>query len=103
MTRGSGAASARIELAIGRLLRAGVALSTVCLSLGLVARAVPAGRAFSDLLLTFGILVLLATPAARVVLSVVEFGRERDWLFVVLAAIVLLELAASVAAALMGS
>ena len=30
----------------------------------------------------FGLLLLIATPIARVVLSVVEFARERDWTYV---------------------
>jgi uncharacterized membrane protein len=43
--------------------------------------------------------ILLATPAARVIVSVVEYVRERDWLFVALTLAVLLGLAASVWAA----
>ena len=47
-------------------------------------------------LLSTGLLLLLATPVARVVVSVIDYARERDWLFVTLTVIVLLELAASV-------
>jgi uncharacterized membrane protein len=41
----------------------------------------------------------MATPVARVVVSLGEYIRERDWLFVALTTIVLLTLAGSVAAA----
>lgn len=37
-----------------------------------------------------GVLVLMLTPIIRVVLSIVDFARQRDWLYVVLTAIVLL-------------
>jgi uncharacterized membrane protein len=53
----------------------------------------------AQLLLTTGLIILLATPPARVVVSVIEYIRERDWTFVVLTVIVLLALAGSVAAA----
>jgi len=49
--------------------------------------------------LTTAIAILLATPAARVVISVAEYARERDWLFVALTSIVLLTLAGSIAVA----
>ena len=50
-------------------------------------------------MLTTAIVILLATPAARVVISVAEYVRERDWLFVALTLIVLLTLAGSVVVA----
>jgi uncharacterized membrane protein len=40
-------------------------------------------------LIQTGLLVLIGTPVARVVFSVVAFARERDWLYVVITAIVL--------------
>ena len=54
-------------------------------------------------MLTTAIVILLATPAARVVISVVEYVRERDWLFVALTLIVLLTLAGSVVVAFWSS
>lgn len=36
------------------------------------------GRGF----IQFGLLLLIATPVARVVVSVFDFARERDWLYV---------------------
>lgn len=37
-----------------------------------------------------GVLVLMLTPIIRVVLSIVDFARQKDWLYVVITAIVLL-------------
>lgn len=37
-----------------------------------------------------GVVVLMLTPIIRVVLSIVDFARQRDWLYVVITAIVLL-------------
>lgn len=37
-----------------------------------------------------GVLVLMLTPIIRVVLSIVDFARQRDWLYVAITAIVLL-------------
>jgi len=35
-----------------------------------------------------GLLLLIATPVARVLLSIIGFVRERDWLYVLVTAIV---------------
>ena len=91
----------RLEAVVGVVLRAGVMLSSACLAIGLVlslssAAAAPA----AGLLLQVGILVLLATPIARVLVSISEYIRERDWRFTTLTLIVLVELLASVVAAL---
>lgn len=37
----------------------------------------------------FGLLLLIATPIARVLFSVVGFVRQRDWLYVAITAVVL--------------
>jgi len=50
--------------------------------------------------LNIGILFLIATPAARVVLSTIEYILERDWPFAVLTSIVLVELVIGAVAAL---
>jgi uncharacterized membrane protein len=47
-----------------------------------------------------GIIALLCTPVARVVISTVEYVVEREWRFAALTTIVLLELLASAVAAL---
>ena len=43
-------------------------------------------------LLQAGIVILILTPTARVVLSIVEYASARDWTFTLLTSIVLLEL-----------
>lgn len=88
------------ESALGRLLGIGVLGSTACLALGLAISLLrPAGGA-QRALLTMGLLLLMATPIARVAVSAFTYTRRRDWLFAALTGIVLLELFASVAAAL---
>lgn len=37
-----------------------------------------------------GVIVLMLTPIIRVVLSIIDFARQKDWLYVVITAIVLL-------------
>jgi uncharacterized membrane protein len=91
--------SESLERTIGVVLRAGVVGSSVCLAAGLLLSLFAQGP-LTAMLLNIGILVLLATPVARVFVSIVEYAVERDWPFVALTAIVLLELMASVAAAL---
>lgn len=88
----------RFEILIGLVLRTGVVTSTICLAIGLaVSLAQPAAGAR---LLNLGILLLIATPAARVVLSTIEYVLDRDWTFAILTSIVLLELIAGALAAL---
>ena len=87
-----------LEDRIGRVLRAGVVSSSVCLAAGIVVSSFAPGLA--GVLLHAGVIVLISTPAARVVLSLVSFIRQRDAAFAGLTAIVLVELAASVIAAL---
>lgn len=88
----------RLETTIGRVLRAGILLSSMCLAIGLVF-SLAGGAATSRVLLNVGLLVLLATPAARVVISIGVYAFQRDWLFTLLTTIVLLELVGSVVAA----
>jgi uncharacterized membrane protein len=93
--------AARIEIVIGTVLRTGVLISTVCLAAGLLLDLSGAWPAAAALLLQVGILVLLATPVARVIVSITQYISQRDWAFVTLTAVVLVELMASVVAALM--
>ena len=89
----------RLERIIGIVLRTGVMVSIVCLGVGLVLSFLGTSP-IALLLLDLGVVVLLATPVVRVVVSIVEYANERDWAFVGLTAIVLVELAASAVAAL---
>jgi uncharacterized membrane protein len=94
-----GSADRNLEAAIGRVLRIGVLASSACLGAGLVMTLVSGSTGLGGALLTTGLVILLATPAARVVVSTVGYARERDWLFVVLTLTVLGELIASSIAA----
>ena len=87
-----------LERTIGTVLRAGVIASSLALAVGLLLQFMNAPGA--QPLLHAGILTLLATPVARVVVSIVGYIRGRDWTFSTLTAIVLLELLASAVAAL---
>ncbi|HXD21009.1 MAG TPA: DUF1634 domain-containing protein [Vicinamibacterales bacterium] len=89
----------RLEHAIGVVLRVGTVASSSLLAAGLVLALAGYRDAVARALLEVGLVILLATPATRVVVSVVEYVRERDWTFVVLTLVVLLALGASVAAA----
>lgn len=111
-----------VERALGLLLRAGVLLAALIVGLGGlfylrrygaqapsygqfhaepedlrrvggVLRAVADGRGRG--FIQFGLLVLIATPVARVVASLVAFALQRDWMYVAITAIVLALLALS--------
>jgi len=92
-------ATQRLEVMIGEVLRFGTITSSTMFAIGLVMTVVRYQPAVAQLLLGAGLVILLATPPARVVVSVIEYIRERDWTFVVLTLIVLLALAGSVVAA----
>ena len=102
MTESSGRDVRALELAIGRVLRVGTRTSSICFAAGLVLMIAGRGGTLARVLLPAGLFILMATPPARVIVSVVEYIRERDWLFVALTLTVLLALAASVVAAFWG-
>jgi uncharacterized membrane protein len=106
----------RIEDIIGNLLRAGVILAAAVVLAGGVLYVAKYGHQQpqygvfhgepSDLrhlsqiidaaismrsrgLIQLGLLILIATPVARVAFSVIAFAAERDWLYVVVTLIVL--------------
>ena len=93
-------AAARLERLVGIVLRLGVGASSVCLGAGLILSIFSVAPAAANLLLQIGIVVLLATPVARVVVSIVQYVSQRDWTFATLTIIVLVELMASAVAAL---
>ena len=91
----------RLERLIGRVLRTGVVTATVCFAVGLLLTlAGGAAASASTIFLNAGVIVLLATPVTRVLVSVLEYVSQRDWLFVTLTTIVLAELIGSVVLAL---
>ena len=89
-----------LERVIGVVLRAGVMASSACLAVGLLLALMMGDGGLAGILLHAGIIVLLATPVARVIVSIVQYASQRDWAFTALTAIVLLELMASAVAAL---
>ena len=91
-----------LEKTLGRVLRAGVTLSTLALVAGLAAAAFTGGGTLTTRLLTIGVLILIATPVVRVIVSALSYLRQRDWTFALLTLIVLGELIASVVAASRG-
>ena len=90
----------KLERLIGIVLRGGVMVSSACLAAGLLLSLVTGDGGVAGFLLNAGIVVLLATPLARVVVSTVQYVSERDWAFATLTFVVLLELIASAVAAL---
>jgi uncharacterized membrane protein len=106
----------RMELMMGRLLQVGVVLASAVILVGVVlylrsrhaavadyrvfvsepdALREP-GRLFGEIghggaaaLIQLGVLLLIATPVARVVFAVIAFLVERDWLYVSISMIVL--------------
>ena len=89
----------RLDRAVGRVLNVGVTASSACLALGLGLSMFAGTAGAAHLLLNAGLVVLMATPVGRVVISVSEYAFERDWAFVLLTTIVLLELVGSLLAA----
>jgi uncharacterized membrane protein len=72
-----------------------VAASTVLLGTGLVLALAAVAPQASALLLRIGLVTLMATPAARVVISVFEYGATRDWTFLAITGAVLMMLVMS--------
>ena len=83
------------ETLLGRTLRAGVAVSTGMLAAGLVLTLAAPGPV-ADVLLQGGLVVLMGTPMARVLISCAEYVRQRDWFFAVNAFGVLIVLAVTI-------
>jgi len=90
----------RLEEILGRVLGIGVKASSVCLAAGLLVTLAGGNQTMARALLTVGIIVLLATPVARVGASTVGYASRRDWLFVTLTLIVFGELLASIVGAI---
>jgi hypothetical protein len=83
-----------------RALGLGVGLSALLLAAGLLCWSL-AAEPWAARLLEVGLLVLMATPAARVAITLVEYIRLRDWFFVATTLAVLAILAGAVISALL--
>jgi uncharacterized membrane protein len=106
----------RIEIIIGTLLRTGVVLAAIVVLAGGLLYLTQFGRgtpnfatfhgeperlkSLSDIvrgaialdpreIIQFGLLLLIATPVARVIFSAIAFAIERDYMYVVITLIVL--------------
>ena len=106
----------RLDQTLGNLLRAGVVLAAAVTLLGAIAYVAAFGDTRSDhhtlqeqsehlrkpvgivrcaltldarCVIQFGLLLLIATPVARVAFTVFAFTRQRDWTYVVVTFIVL--------------
>ena len=116
MSRGGRVTDRQVELWISRLLRIGVLAATVLGLAGEIAhlaghaREAPSYAVFrgepaalrhvtdviagavalkTEALIQAGLLLLIAVPIVRVAVSIVAFALERDWLYVVVTALVL--------------
>ncbi len=90
----------RLGRRLGQLLAAGTTISTLLLAAGLAGWMSGARGRFVSVCFHGGLLVLMATPVARVLASVVEYARARDWAFVAITLSVLAVLAGTLVAAL---
>jgi len=71
----------RLERVVGHVLKAGSITSTAVLAVGLLLTLAIPSFAPAQTITRVGLFVLLLTPVSRVVASVVEYTRDRDWLF----------------------
>jgi uncharacterized membrane protein len=74
-------AIARLEIQLGRLLFAGIMSAASCLAAGLGLWMAGVSH-LANVLLTTGLIVLMVTPIARVIASMIVYVRMRDWFFV---------------------
>jgi uncharacterized membrane protein len=92
----------RLEDTLGVVLRTGALASTALLAVGLALALVSPSSAPGRALTSAGLVILIATPVARVVASVISYAIERDWVFLALTGTVLVILLGSLAVALTG-
>jgi uncharacterized membrane protein len=78
----NGESMGRLEVTLGRLLQGGVLSAAVCLTAGLAIWMTGGRPGVATVLLTAGLMILMATPILRVVVSLVAYARMRDWFFV---------------------
>jgi uncharacterized membrane protein len=91
----------RLELSLGRLLHIGVGASAISLAAGLLLSMLRGPSALSSGALTIGLVILMATPIMRVIVSLVAYVRMRDWFFVAATVMVFVLLGVTVLLAFM--
>lgn len=72
----------RLEVQVGRLLEAGVAVSAGALGVGLLLWLIAGNSRIAAGVLRGGLIALMLTPLARVVASLIAWVRLKDWFFV---------------------
>ena len=90
----------QLERHVGRLFVVGVTVSAVALAVGLALFLIAPESSATSYLLNAGLLVLMATPMLRVLLSIVEYVRMGDWFFACTTLAVIAELSVTVLSAL---
>lgn len=87
----------QMDESIGRLLRAGVTLAAIVVAVGgaWYLAAGGTGDPRAQAVIWVGLLILVATPIARVVFSLIAFSLQHDRAYVVITLIVLVVLAYS--------
>jgi len=98
--RSSETALQQLEVTLGRLLQLGITLAAVFLAGGLILWMVRGPSGVAGMVLTGGLIVLMATPIMRVAVSLVAYIRMRDWFFVMTTVMVFVLLAVTVGLAL---
>lgn len=88
-----------LELRIGLVLKTGSLISTAFLALGLVAILAMPDSAAGPVLVNSGLVIVMITPVARVLVALVGFVQQREWRFVAMTVAILGVVAASVLAA----
>ena len=91
---------ARLERHLGRLLVTGVIASAVLLAIGLGLWLSSPQSAVALWLLNAGLILLMATPIMRVIVSFAEYVGMRQWFFAGVTVVVLIELSVTVLVAL---
>jgi uncharacterized membrane protein len=91
---------ARLEQYLGRLFAIGLSLSAAALVCGLALFLFLPEAPSRTWFLNAGLVILMATPILRVVVSVIEYVKMGDWFFVVATIVVLLELSVTMIFAL---
>jgi uncharacterized membrane protein len=81
--------TSHLERILGVVLRTGALASTVLLAAGLALALGRPSAALGPILVSAGLCILMATPVARVIASVIGYAADRDWTFFALTATVL--------------
>jgi uncharacterized membrane protein len=81
-----------LERRLARVFVAGLTASAAALVLGLLLYFIAQDSKQTSVLLGAGLIALMATPLLRVIVSISQYLRMRDWVFAALTCAVLAEL-----------